>query len=297
MGLPHALYCIGNAVFPTLAYYKGDFAVQVRQKLNEFEGSMASAIGGGLALMMIAWLLSSASGAGASNAGQINVMFVVGLLLLVGGTVLWFFGSRPQTVHDDWSVPLYTGHDHAHAHAEPHHDEPAHDAGAHHDSHADHAGHDAHTDHAAPPAAAAVAHYAAAEPLATPPVMAAPAQPVAEPPAMMAAAPVAPMAAVEAAPPAPPVSVPAEPTTPDDLTAVEGIGPKIAGALINAGITTFTRLAMLQPEEIERIVKDANVRMVGKADTFPKQAKLLSEGKMDEFQAYIDTLTNGQQEP
>jgi predicted flap endonuclease-1-like 5' DNA nuclease len=74
---------------------------------------------------------------------------------------------------------------------------------------------------------------------------------------------------------------------------IEGIGPKISGALIAAGVNTFAKLAALQPEEVERIVRSAGVRMVGKAETWTKQAALAAEGKFDELKAYQRTLTAG----
>ncbi len=76
----------------------------------------------------------------------------------------------------------------------------------------------------------------------------------------------------------------------DDLTLLEGIGPKIAAALNAAGIKTYARLAALPPEEIERIVKAAGVRMVGHAESWPRQARLAADGKLDELKAYQQTL-------
>jgi predicted flap endonuclease-1-like 5' DNA nuclease len=76
----------------------------------------------------------------------------------------------------------------------------------------------------------------------------------------------------------------------DDLTLLEGIGPKIAAALNAAGIKTYARLAAFAPEEVERTVKAAGVRMVGHADSWPRQARLAAEGKLDELRAYQQTL-------
>lgn len=76
----------------------------------------------------------------------------------------------------------------------------------------------------------------------------------------------------------------------DDLTLLEGIGPKIAAALNAAGIKTYARLSALPPQEIERIVKAAGVRMVGHAESWPRQARLAADGKLDELKAYQQTL-------
>jgi predicted flap endonuclease-1-like 5' DNA nuclease len=76
----------------------------------------------------------------------------------------------------------------------------------------------------------------------------------------------------------------------DDLTLLEGVGPKIAAALNAAGIKTYAQLAALTPEALERTVKTAGVRMVGHADSWPRQARLAAEGKLDELRAYQQTL-------
>ncbi len=76
----------------------------------------------------------------------------------------------------------------------------------------------------------------------------------------------------------------------ESLEIIEGIGPKIAAALRNAGIATFADLASRQPAEVERIVRDAGVRMVGHADTWIEQARLAVEGKMTELEAYQHNL-------
>jgi predicted flap endonuclease-1-like 5' DNA nuclease len=45
-------------------------------------------------------------------------------------------------------------------------------------------------------------------------------------------------------------------TASDDLTKIEGIGPKIAEALMGASIYTFADLALKTPEEISEIISD-----------------------------------------
>ncbi|MBE2195815.1 MAG: 50S ribosomal protein L21, partial [Anaerolinea sp.] len=79
----------------------------------------------------------------------------------------------------------------------------------------------------------------------------------------------------------------------DDLTNIEGIGPKIAATLRAAGVKRFGQLAQMKPEDIEKIVKSAGVRMVGKAETFPAQAQLAAEGKWDELKKLTDHLRGG----
>lgn len=79
----------------------------------------------------------------------------------------------------------------------------------------------------------------------------------------------------------------------DDLKVIEGIGPKIALALNGVGIRTFADLAERDPNDVERIVRDAGVRMVGHADTWIEQAKLASSGKVAELEALQKQLRAG----
>jgi large subunit ribosomal protein L20 len=82
----------------------------------------------------------------------------------------------------------------------------------------------------------------------------------------------------------------------DDLTVIEGIGPKAASALINAGITTFAQLAKMSGDDLTRIVKvEGGVRIVGDAKTWPKQAQFLVDGDEEGFKAYKDRLVGGRE--
>ena len=62
-------------------------------------------------------------------------------------------------------------------------------------------------------------------------------------------------------------------TEPDDLTVVEGIGPKSATALQGAGVTTYAQLADMDTDTIKAILSEANVR-VAVSDTWAVQAGL-----------------------
>jgi predicted flap endonuclease-1-like 5' DNA nuclease len=64
-----------------------------------------------------------------------------------------------------------------------------------------------------------------------------------------------------------------EPREVDDLRRIEGIGPKIAAALQEAGITTFAQLAEMEPPVLLEIVKQAGIRLAF-PDTWPEQAAL-----------------------
>lgn len=83
----------------------------------------------------------------------------------------------------------------------------------------------------------------------------------------------------------------AAPRRPDDLTIIEGIGPKVAEALNRAGITSFVQLARMTPDDLYRIVKfEQNVKLVGDTRTWPRQAQYLVEGDLDGFKRYVEQL-------
>ncbi|MBC2844039.1 50S ribosomal protein L21 [Winogradskyella flava] len=77
----------------------------------------------------------------------------------------------------------------------------------------------------------------------------------------------------------------------DDLKKIEGIGPKIASTLVEAGISTFAELAKTKPAKISEII--AGVRGNHVTDTWPKQAKLAADGKWDELKKWQDELDGG----
>ena len=77
----------------------------------------------------------------------------------------------------------------------------------------------------------------------------------------------------------------------DDFKKIEGIGPKIATTIVEAGITTYAELAKTTPEAIAEII--AGVRGNHVTDTWPAQAKLAAEGKWDELKKWQDELDGG----
>ena len=121
--------------------------------------------------------------------------------------------------------------------------------------------------------------------------------PVAEaPPALAeekpaAPAPEAPPAAVEG----PAARVPEAPSAiaaGDDLTIIEGIGPKVASLLNEAGIATFAQLAAADPAHLAEVLRAAQLPMIDPA-TWPEQARLASAGKSDELKALQQALKGG----
>ncbi|GAL66354.1 50S ribosomal protein L21 [Jejuia pallidilutea] len=77
----------------------------------------------------------------------------------------------------------------------------------------------------------------------------------------------------------------------DDLKKIEGIGPKIASTLVEAGIATFAELAKTDADKISEIIADVRGNHV--TDTWPAQAKLAAEGKWDELKKWQDELDGG----
>ena len=109
----------------------------------------------------------------------------------------------------------------------------------------------------------------------------------------------APARALAAAPDAPaavyppPVEAAAEPEQPDDLTVIEGIGPKMSAALVAAGIATFARLAQASQTELEAAITAAGMRFAPSMATWAEQAAFAARGDWDGLKAYQETLTAG----
>jgi small subunit ribosomal protein S20 len=80
----------------------------------------------------------------------------------------------------------------------------------------------------------------------------------------------------------------------DKLTTIEGIGPKIAELLTADGIASFADLADAKVEKLSEILAAAGSRYtMHKPDTWPQQAALARDGKMDELKALQDKLDGG----
>ena len=88
-----------------------------------------------------------------------------------------------------------------------------------------------------------------------------------------------------------------EATTGDDLTKVEGVGPKIAEALNAAGIATFADLAGKTAEEVNAILDAAEGNFnLADAGTWAQQAQLAADAKWDELKTLQDELKGGKAE-
>ena len=76
----------------------------------------------------------------------------------------------------------------------------------------------------------------------------------------------------------------------DDLTKIEGVGPKSAQVLAAAGILSFERLSERSVEQLRQILKEAGLRIVY-PDTWPEQAGLAAVGDwtgLEALQAQLD---------
>lgn len=81
--------------------------------------------------------------------------------------------------------------------------------------------------------------------------------------------------------PPPPVSPeedqdsPMESVEPDDLTEISGIGPKISGVLVEAGITSYAQLADVDEATLNQIMQESGARL-GNPTSWIAQAKELT---------------------
>ncbi len=81
----------------------------------------------------------------------------------------------------------------------------------------------------------------------------------------------------------------------DDLTKIEGVGPKIAEALVEAGLKTFADVAKSTVEAIKEILSK-HPRLASKdPSTWVKQAEMAAQGKWDELKKWQDELDGGKE--
>jgi predicted flap endonuclease-1-like 5' DNA nuclease len=107
------------------------------------------------------------------------------------------------------------------------------------------------------------------------------------------------IAAAEAAKEATPEPKPAEEEStavgPDDLTKIEGIGPKISGVLQAAGIETFAQLAAVEASTLQEILdSDARLRLADPT-SWPEQSQLAAAGDWEALTTLQDELKGGRQ--
>ena len=82
----------------------------------------------------------------------------------------------------------------------------------------------------------------------------------------------------------------------DDLKLIEGVGPKIAEVLTEAGIASFQDLANTDAAKLREILDAAGSQFASHdPTTWPQQAELAATGKMDELKALQDELQGGRE--
>ncbi len=80
---------------------------------------------------------------------------------------------------------------------------------------------------------------------------------------------------------------------PDDLKIIEGVGPKIATVLADAGISTFAQLAGTDPDKLEKIVRDDAGIKVANPTSWPEQAALAASADWDGLEEMQKRLVAG----
>ncbi len=81
---------------------------------------------------------------------------------------------------------------------------------------------------------------------------------------------------------------------PEQLTIVEGIGPKTAAALKAGGVSNLTDLSNTSAEKIRQLLDEADGNFkLSDPSTWPKQASLAVEGKLAELKAWQEELFGG----
>lgn len=112
-----------------------------------------------------------------------------------------------------------------------------------------------------------------------------------------------PAPAVVAKPTAKAVPAPAEPVAetpvaeskpkPDNLTKIEGIGPKMSAALQAAGIDTFAKLAGSDVDTLKQAIEAAGMSLAPSVDTWAEQAGFAANEDWDGLKALQDELVGG----
>ena len=80
----------------------------------------------------------------------------------------------------------------------------------------------------------------------------------------------------------------------DDLKNIEGVGPKIADLLNDAGIMSYKDLAKTSVDKLNEILSNEGGTYAShNPETWPEQAQLAADGKFDELKEWQDKLDGG----
>jgi predicted flap endonuclease-1-like 5' DNA nuclease len=140
-----------------------------------------------------------------------------------------------------------------------------------------------------PPPPARVADVPAAAPVAKPVVAEAPKPAAAPAPAPKPAAPAAPVIDLSAA-----KAAGFSLKNANDLTVIEGIGPKINELFNNAGLKTFAQVAAATVPQMRKILDDGGPRFrIANPSTWAAQSALARDNKWTELKKLQDGLSGG----
>jgi large subunit ribosomal protein L21 len=79
----------------------------------------------------------------------------------------------------------------------------------------------------------------------------------------------------------------------DDLTKIEGIGPKMSAALVAAGIDTFAKLADATEAQIRSAIEEAGMRLAPGLESWAEQAGFAAKGDWDGLEQLQGRLVGG----
>jgi predicted flap endonuclease-1-like 5' DNA nuclease len=98
--------------------------------------------------------------------------------------------------------------------------------------------------------------------------------------------------------PAPVIKLPpiADAGPADDLERIEGIGPQMSRALIDAGIRTYAQLAVANEATLREAIEARGLRFAPSIVTWAQQARLLADGDEEAFADLTRRLVAGRDE-
>ena len=96
--------------------------------------------------------------------------------------------------------------------------------------------------------------------------------------------------------PEPEKEIPLKPQPkPENLSRIEGVGPKVVTLLNEAGITTFAALAETDVERLNQILDEAELQFMDPS-SWPQQAALAARGDWKAFEKLTAELKGGRRE-
>lgn len=81
-------------------------------------------------------------------------------------------------------------------------------------------------------------------------------------------------------------SKPAKAAAPDDLTQLNGIGPRISSILSDGGVTTYAELEHTDPSDLRKIISQSGALPPSSLDTWPTQASYAVRGDWQGLASY-----------